>query len=67
MVLHHPLLGICGDTSVKRTGKCAVGYHKRSYMRIHETYEKIKAYLNVERYSVCSDSSEECLFNLINF
>lgn len=36
-----------------------VGYHKGSYMRIKETYEKIKDYLSKEGYRICGNSFEE--------
>ncbi|SHN34958.1 MerR family transcriptional regulator [Gracilibacillus kekensis] len=46
----------------KKSGKYAVGYHKGSYLTIHETYEKIKDYLTKEGYRVCGHSFEEFLY-----
>lgn len=40
-----------------------VGYHKGSYVTIHETYKKIKAYLMEEGYHICGDSFEEYLID----
>lgn len=44
---------------IKKAGKYVVGYHKGSYMRIKETYEKIKDYLSKEGYRICGNSFEE--------
>lgn len=50
------------ETFIKKAGRNVVGYHKGSYVRIHETYEKIKDYLSKEGYSICGDSFEEYLY-----
>lgn len=49
-------------TLIKKAGKYIVGYHKGSYVTIHETYEKIKKYLDKKGYRVCGDSFEEYLY-----
>lgn len=49
-------------TLIKKAGKYVVGYHQGSYMKIHETYEKIKDYLDNKGYHVCGDSFEEWLY-----
>jgi len=47
------------DPFIKQAGKYVVGYHKGSYVTIHETYKKIKSYLIKEGYRICGDSFEE--------
>jgi len=49
-------------TFIKKAGKYVVGYHKGSYVTIHETYEKLKKYLDKKGYRVCGDSFEEYLY-----
>lgn len=49
-------------TLIKKAGKYIVGYHKGSYVTIHETYDKIKKYLDKKGYRVCGDSFEEYLY-----
>ncbi|MEJ8777203.1 MerR family transcriptional regulator [Pseudogracilibacillus sp. ICA-222130] len=44
---------------IKKAGKYVVGYHKGSYVTIHETYKKMKTYLHTEGYRICGDSFEE--------
>src|SRR5699024_10987506 len=44
---------------IKKAGKYVVGYHKGSYVTIHETYKKMKSYLIKEGYRICGDSFEE--------
>ncbi|MBP2258876.1 MerR family transcriptional regulator [Virgibacillus alimentarius] len=49
-------------TLIKKAGKYVVGFHKGSYVMIHETYDKIKSYLGKKGFRICGDSFEEYLY-----
>lgn len=47
------------ESLIKKAGNYVVGYHKGSYVTIHETYKKMKSYLIKKGYRISGDSFEE--------
>ncbi|MBM7644838.1 DNA-binding transcriptional MerR regulator/effector-binding domain-containing protein [Scopulibacillus daqui] len=51
---------------IRKAGKYVIGYHKGSYLTIHETYKKMKTYLCEEGYRICGDSFEEYVIDEVS-
>ena len=51
---------------IKKAGKYVVAYHRGSYLTIHETYEKVKAFLFDREYQICGDSFEEYVLDEVS-
>lgn len=51
---------------IRPAGNYVVAYHKGSYLHIHETYLKIKAYLATTNYQITGNSIEEYLLDEVS-
>lgn len=51
---------------IRPAGDYVVAYHKGSYIHVHETYAKIKAYLATQNYQITGNSIEEYLLDEVS-
>ena len=54
------------NSHIRPAGDYVVAYHKGSYLQIHETYLKIKAFLFDQNYKITGDSIEEYLLDEVS-